>query len=346
MPDTMRALCKSRPDKGAELVETSIPQIGPDDVLVKVRATTICGTDLHIYNWDDWAKSRIKTPLVFGHECSGDIVEVGRNVREVKAGDYVSLETHITNDASYQTRVCQANVDPHVKILGIDRPGCYAEYVAVPARVAWVNPPDMAPEVASIQEPFGNAVYTVLSGPIAARTVLVTGCGPIGLWAIGIAKAAGAKAVYATDINPQRLRLAEQMGATLAINSSESDPVEVIKRETGDIGVDVLCEMSGNWRAIKQGFAALRNGGRASLLGIPARPIEVDWANDIVFKGATIYGISGRLIWETWYQTQAFITTGQVDPTPVITHRFKLAEFEQAFALMNSGEAAKVAMFP
>src|SRR5437762_334738 len=346
MPDTMRALTKCRPDKGAELIECPIPEIGPDDVLVKVRATTICGTDLHIYNWDPWAQSRIKTPLVFGHECSGEIVEIGKNVREVRVGDFVSLETHITSEASYQTRICQANVDPAVKILGIDRPGCYAEYVAVPAKVAWVNPPDMAPEVASIQEPFGNAVYTVLSGPVAARTVLVTGCGPIGLWAIGIARAAGARAVYATDILPQRLELAEKMGATIAINSSDTDPVELIKRETGGVGVDVLCEMSGNWRAIRQGFEALRNGGRASLLGIPARPIEVDWANDLVFKGATIYGISGRLIWETWYQTQAFITTGQVDPTPVITHRFKLSEFDEAFRLMNNGEAAKVALFP
>ncbi|HYP39057.1 MAG TPA: L-threonine 3-dehydrogenase [Chloroflexia bacterium] len=346
MAETMRALCKTRPEAGAELVETPIPEIGPDDVLMKVRAATICGTDLHIYNWDAWAQSRIKTPLVFGHECSGEIVEVGKNVREVRAGDYVSLETHITSEASYQTRICQANVDPSVKILGIDRPGSYAEYVAVPAKVAWKNPHDMAPEVASIQEPFGNAVYTVLSGPIAARTVLVTGCGPIGLWAVGIAKATGAKAVYATDINPKRLALAEQMGATIAINSTESDPVEVVMRETGGIGVDVLCEMSGNWRAIKQGFAALRNGGRVSILGIPPRPIELDLANDIVFKGATIYGISGRLIWETWYQTQALITTGMVDPTPVITHRFKLDEFEQGFSLMNSGDAAKVALFP
>jgi threonine 3-dehydrogenase len=342
----MRALCKTRPEAGAELVETPIPEIGPDDILMKVRAATICGTDLHVYNWDAWAQSRIKTPLVFGHECAGEIVEVGKNVREVSAGDYVSLETHITSEASYQTRICQANVDPAVKILGIDRPGSYAEYVAVPAKVAWKNPHDMAPEVASIQEPFGNAVYTVLSGPIAARTVLVTGCGPIGLWAIGIAKATGAKAVYATDINPKRLAIAEQMGANVAINSAESDPVEIIMRETGGIGVDVLCEMSGNWRAIKQGFAALRNGGRVSILGIPPRPIELDLANDIVFKGATIYGISGRLIWETWYQTQALITTGMVDPTPVITHRFKLDEFEQGFSLMNSGDAAKVALFP
>jgi threonine 3-dehydrogenase len=166
------------------------------------------------------------------------------------------------------------------------------------------------------------------------------------LWAIGVAKAAGAKAVYATDINPKRLKLAEEMGATIAINSADTDPVELIKHETGGIGVDVLCEMSGNWRAIKQGFDALRNGGRVSMLGIPSRPIELDLANDIVFKGATIYGISGRLIWETWYQTQALITTGMVDPSPVITHRFKLSEFEHAFDLMNNGEAAKVAMFP
>ena len=346
MPQTMRALCKTRPDAGAELIETNIPETGPEEVLVKVRATTICGTDLHIYNWDAWAQSRIKTPLVFGHECSGDIVEIGKNVRDAKVGDFVSLETHITSDVSYQTRICQANVDPLVKILGIDRPGCYAEYVSVPSKVVWKNPDDMAPEVASIQEPFGNAVYTVLSGPIAGKTVLVTGCGPIGLWAIGIARAAGAKAVYCTDINPARLELAQKMGATSPINSTEIDPVEFIKQNTGGVGVDVLCEMSGNWRAIKQGFEALRNGGRASLLGIPSRPIEVDWANDIVFKGATIYGISGRLIWETWYQTQAFITTGMVDPTPVITHRFKLSEFEEGFRLMNNGEAAKVAMFP
>src|SRR5215210_5181466 len=216
MPDMMRALCKTRPEKGAELVDSPIPDIGPDDVLVKVRATTICGTDLHIFNWDLWAQSRIKTPLVFGHECSGEVVEVGKNVREVRTGAYVSL----------------------------------------PARVAWENPPDMAPEVASIQEPFGNAVYTVLSAPVTARTVLVTGCGPIGLWAVGIAKAAGAKAVYATDINPKRLALAEQMGATRAINSAENDPVEIIMAGTDGIGVDVLCEMSGNARAIKQGFQA------------------------------------------------------------------------------------------
>jgi len=346
MPETMRALCKTRPEAGAELVDTPIPQVGPDDVLVKVRATTICGTDLHIYNWDAWAESRIKTPLVFGHECSGDIVEVGKNVREVKTGDYVSLETHITSEASFQTRICQAHVDPGVKILGVDRPGCYAEYVSVPAKVAWKNPDNMAPEIASIQEPFGNAVYTVLSGPVAAKTVLVTGCGPIGLWAIGIAKAAGAKAVYATDINPKRLALAEKMGATIAINSMETDPVALIMSETAGIGVDVLCEMSGNGRAIKQGFQALRNGGRASMLGIPSKPVEFDLANDIVFKGATVYGISGRLIWETWYQTQALITTGMVDPEPVITHRLKLEEFEQAFTLMNNGDAAKVAMFP
>ena len=346
MPETMRALCKTRPEAGAELVDTPIPEVGPDDVLVKVRATTICGTDLHIYNWDAWAESRIKTPLVFGHECSGEIVDVGKNVRDVKSGDYVSLETHITSEASYQTRICQAHVDPGVKILGVDRPGCYAEYVAVPAKVAWKNPDSMAPEIASIQEPFGNAVYTVLSGPVAAKTVLVTGCGPIGLWAVGIAKAAGAKAVYATDINPKRLKLAERMGATIAINSMETDPVTLIMAETDGIGVDVLCEMSGNGRAIKQGFQALRNGGRASMLGIPSKPVEFDLANDIVFKGATVYGISGRLIWETWYQTQALITTGMVDPEPVITHRVKLEEFEKAFTLMNNGDAAKVAMFP
>src|SRR5450759_3537038 len=207
MSETMRAICKTKPESGAELIDAPIPEVGPYDVLIKVRATTICGTDLHVYNWDPWAQSRIQTPLIFGHECAGDIVEIGKNVHDVQVGDFVSVETHISSGASYQTRICQANVDPLVKILGIDRPGSYAEYVAVPARVAWKNPSDMAPEVASIQEPFGNAVYTVLSAPVTAKTVLVTGCGPIGQWAVGIAKASGAKAVYATDINPLPLKI-------------------------------------------------------------------------------------------------------------------------------------------
>ena len=228
MSETMRAICKTKPEPGAELIDAPIPQVGPDDVLIKVRATTICGTDLHVFNWDPWAQSRIKTPLIFGHECAGDVVQIGNNVHDVQVGDYVSVETHIPVGVSYQTRICQANFDPLVKILGIDRPGSYAEYVAVPAKVAWKNPSDMAPEVASIQEPFGNGVYTVLSAPVTAKTVLITGCGPIGLWAVGIAKAAGAKAVYATDINPLRLKIAEQMGATIAINSAETDPVELM----------------------------------------------------------------------------------------------------------------------
>jgi len=346
MPELMRAVLKQEAAPGAVLAQVPVPAIGPDDMLVRVRAASMCGTDLHIYNWDPWAQSRFKPPLVFGHECCGDVVEVGRNVAHVRAGDFVSLESHLTCGQCLQCRTGQGHVCAHVQILGVDRPGIFAEYVAVPAQVAWKNPPDMAVEVASIQEPFGNAVHTVFACDIPTRRVVVIGCGPIGLWAIAIARAAGAAAVFAIDINPLRLRLAGEMGATLVINSRETDPVAAVRAATGGDGVDVMLEMSGNARAIAQGFEMLRYGGEAALLGLPSRPVELDLNNAIIFKGADVHGISGRRIWDTWYRTQGLILSGAVDPTKVITHRLDLAEFDHAFAMMNSGEAAKVVLFP
>lgn len=346
IPETMRAVVKARAATGAELQTVPVPTIGPRDVLVKVRATTICGTDLHIYRWDTWAQSRIHPPMVFGHEFSGNVVAVGDEVTTVKIGDFISGETHIVCGHCYPCRTGQYHICRNVKIIGVDRPGCFAEYVALPASNAWGNDPRLDPAIAAAQEPFGNAVHTALSTDLATKTVLVTGCGPIGLFAAGIARAAGASRIFATDVNAHRLEMARAMGATDPIDG-RGDVVAEIMAATDGEGVDVLLEMSGVSSAIKQGFGALRFGGYAALLGLPGKPIDnFDLANHIVFKGATVYGVSGRKMYETWYQTRALIAENRVDIRPIITHRLPLHEFQQAFEMMIAGEAAKVAMFP
>ena len=314
---------------------------------MRVRAASMCGTDLHIYNWDPLTPPRFHPPpMVFGHECCGDVVETGRAVTTVRAGDFVSLESHITCGDCLQCRIGQGHVCANVQILGVDRQGVYAEYVCVPAKVAWKNPPDLPTDIASIQEPFGNAVHTVFSCEIPTRRVAIIGCGPIGLSAIEIAKAAGAAAVYGVDVNPLRIQLARDVGATLVVNSREQDPVAAIREATQGEGVDVMLEMSGNPRAIAQGFEMLRFGGEAALLGLPSRPVELDLNNAIIFKGATVHGISGRRLWDTWFRTQRLILSGAVDPSKVITHHLDLSEFDKAFALMNTGEAGKVVLKP
>jgi threonine 3-dehydrogenase len=284
--------------------------------------------------------------MVFGHEFAGDIVAIGDEVTTVKIGDFISGETHIICGHCYPCRTGQYHICRNVKIVGVDRPGCFAEYVAIPASNAWRNDPQLDAAVAAAQEPFGNAVHTALSTDLATKTVLVTGCGPIGLFAIGIARAAGAWQIFATDINPGRLEMARAMGATHPIAAQDDVVAEIMAATNGD-GVDVLLEMSGNATAINQGFKCLRYGGYAALLGLPGRPLDnFDLANHIVFKGATIYGVSGRKMYETWYQTRALIGEGRVDIRPIITHRMPLEDFQQAFDMMINGEAAKVALFP
>ncbi|PLS83666.1 MAG: L-threonine 3-dehydrogenase [Chloroflexi bacterium] len=342
----MRAVVKARAEAGAELQTVPVPKIGPRDVLVKVRATTICGTDLHIYRWDPWAQSRIRPPLVFGHEFAGDIVAVGDEVTTVKVGDFVSGETHIICGHCYPCRTGQYHICRNVKIIGVDRPGCFAEYVALPASNAWRNEPELDPAIAAAQEPFGNAVHTALSTDLATKTVLITGCGPIGLFAVGIARAAGASRIFATDVNPGRLEMATAMGATDPLDARGAVATEILAATDGN-GVDVLLEMSGNAVAINQGFQSLRYGGYAALLGLPGRPIDnFDLANHIVFKGAMVYGVSGRKMYETWYQTRALLGAGRVDIRPIITHRLPLDAFGEAFEMMIKGDAAKVALFP
>ncbi|WP_177168020.1 L-threonine 3-dehydrogenase [Marininema mesophilum] len=346
MEGNMRALVKHHAGFGAELREVPIPAVGPGEVLVKVQATTICGTDVHIYTWDEWAASRVQTPMVFGHEFSGIVVERGAGVSHLQVGDHVSAETHIVCGHCPQCRRGEAHVCANTKIIGVDTQGCFAEYAVMPAENLWKNDPELPPEMASAMEPLGNAVHTALSGPIAGRSVAVIGCGPIGVMAVAVAKASGASAVIAFDINEYRLQLAKTMGATHLVNSREEDPVAEAKKLTGGEGVDVVLEMSGNAVAIKQGFSMLTYGGRISMLGLPTQPIELDITNDIVFKGAQVHGIVGRRMYQTWQQTAGFLNSGQVDLAPMITHRFSLEDYAQGFEQMVSGHSGKVVLYP
>jgi len=346
LPKRMKALLKARPGRGAELAVVDVPRVGPREVLIRVKACSICGTDHHIYSWDPWAAGRIHPPLVFGHEFAGEVVATGEAVNSVALGDMVSAETHVACGRCSLCRTGQAHICQNVSILGVDRPGSFAQYVCLPEENCWKNPRDVAPEMASIQEPLGNAVHTVLAGDVAGRTVAVLGCGPIGLFAVGVARAAGAAAVYATDISPYRLALAPQMGADEALDASRVDVVAELRRLTGGEGLDVVLEMSGSPAAVSQALKAVRFGGRVSILGIPSRPVEIDLAQDVVFKGITIQGITGRRMFDTWYQTRALLASGRLDVTPVITHRFPLEEFQRAMELVGSGQSGKVILYP
>jgi threonine 3-dehydrogenase len=344
MPERMKAVVKPDRGPGAELTLVDVPQTGPGEVLVKVKATSICGTDVHIYEWDDWAASRIKPPMIFGHEFAGEVVELGEGTSTLEVGDYVSAETHVVCGVCHQCRSGNSHICKDVAIIGVDRPGVFAEYATIPERNAWRNPPDLPPDIASVQEPFGNAVHTALSTELVAKTVLVTGCGPIGLMAVAIARAAGASLVIATEVVPYRLELARQIGAHLVIDPTTTDTTTEILTSTNGIGVDVLLEMSGNPSAIHEGFSVLKRGGFSALLGLPSRPIEFDLANEIIFKGATVYGVTGRKVWQTWYQTRALLSSGAVDVRSIITHRFPLEEFVQGMELMANGECGKVVL--
>jgi threonine 3-dehydrogenase len=346
MADTMKALVKPQAAPGLELEPVPIPTVGPHDVLVKVKATSICGTDLHIYRWDPWAQGRLKPPLIVGHEFCGEVVEKGSEVTDVKVGDLISAESHVTCGTCDMCRTGHGHLCRNTKILGVDRDGCFAEYVSIPAINAWVDPPEMPPEIASLQENFGNAVHTAFTADLRAKKVLVTGCGPVGLMTISVAKAIGARAVYATDVSPYRLKLAKRMGADLALDVSKTDVVKTVRDATEGEGVDVLLEMSGAASALRDGFTVLKPGGEVALLGLPGKPIPFDFDELVIFKGITVRGVVGRRLWETWYQARGLLRAKVVDLSPMVTHKFALDDYEEAFALMTSGECGKVVMVP
>ncbi|MFI5199574.1 MAG: L-threonine 3-dehydrogenase [Candidatus Limnocylindrales bacterium] len=349
IPESMRALVKASPSAGAELRDVPVPVPGDGELLIRVEAASLCGTDLHIYRWDDWAMNRLGDglPRIFGHEMAGRVVAHGPNVRgrgEIPLGTLVAAETHLVDQSCYQCRTGREHVCANLRILGVDTDGAFAQYVALPAHNAWPSE-GLSPEIAAIQEPMGNAVHAAFVEELAGQTVVVTGCGPIGLMTVAIANLAGSAKVFATDINPERLAIARALGADVAINAKDEDVVARLRQLTGGVGVDVVLEMSGAEVAIRQGFEAVTNGGRVSLLGIPERPITLDLASDVIFKGLRVYGITGRKMFETWYRTQALLAQG-LDLTPIVTHRIPLRDYHQAFELLAGGHAGKVVLLP
>jgi threonine 3-dehydrogenase len=346
MPTTMKALRKMQPARGLSFETATVPAIGPADVLVRVKTASICGTDLHIYGWDRWSQSRIKPPVTLGHEFCGVVERVGGEVTAVRSGDFVSAEMHVNCGHCHQCRVGEAHICQNLRIIGIDQDGAFAEFVKIPASNIVKLDASIPEHYGAILDPLGNAVHTVLAGPIAGRTVVVTGCGPIGLMSIAVAKACGSSTVFATETNEHRRAMAKKMGADVVVNPAAEDAVKKILGETGGTGVDVLLEMSGNPTAIQQGFHALRAGGRASLLGIPTESVPLDLVNDVIFKGATVQGIYGRRMYETWVQMTALLKAGRLNLEPLFGERAPLEKFETAFAKLQGGLAGKILLYP
>jgi len=343
---TMKALRKLQPARGLTYEATKVPAVGPMDVLVRVKAASICGTDLHIYGWDRWSQGRIKPPVTLGHEFCGVVEQTGEAVSAVEPGDFVSAEMHVNCGHCHQCRLGEAHICQNLRIIGIDLDGAFAEFVKIPAANIIQLDPNIPEHYAAILDPLGNAVHTVLAGAIAGQTVLVTGCGPIGLMSIAVAKACGSSTVFATETNEHRRATARNMGADVVINPSVEDAVGKILSDTGGTGVDVLLEMSGNPSAIQQGFKALRAGGRASLLGIPTENVPLDLVNDVIFKGATVQGIYGRRMYETWVQMTALLKAGRLNLEPLFGVRMNLSGFEEAFAKLHEGLAGKILLYP
>jgi threonine 3-dehydrogenase len=348
MARTMRAVRKVAPRPGLILDEVPVPEPGDEEVLVQVEATSVCGTDLHIHRWDEWSQQRILPPLTLGHEFAGTVTRVGKSVRHVQEGEYVSAESHVTCGMCFHCRTGQAHMCEFTRILGVDRNGAFAEFVAVPESVIWKNDRSkLPPEIATLQEPFGNAVFATGAQDLAGRSVAVLGCGPVGLFTIGIARASGAAAVLCSDRTPFRLGLAKTMGATDALDIRETDDVPGWYRERNEgFGVDIVFEMSGSPQAITDAFKIVRNGGRVILFGIPSRPVEIDVAEAMIFKNLSVLALNGRRIFETWYKTRWMLESGVVDLRPLITHRYDLEKMDVALQQLQAGEACKIVLYP
>jgi threonine 3-dehydrogenase len=336
----MKALAKTKSEPGLQLVDVPEPTIGINDVLIRVNRTGICGTDLHIYKWDAWAQKTIPVPMVVGHEFVGEIVAVGANVNDFRTGDVVSGEGHVVCGRCRNCMAGRRHLCADTKGVGVNRAGAFAEYLSLPMTNVWQHSPSVDRDVASIFDPFGNAVHTALSFPVLGEDVLITGAGPIGIMAAAIVKHAGARFVVVTDVNDYRLALAKKLGATVALNVKTSNLRDVQKQLGMREGFDVGLEMSGNPVAFRDMIDNMCHGGKIAMLGIPTEPMAIDW-NKVVFNMLTIKGIYGREMYETWYQMSVMLESG-LNIAPVITHRLPYTEFEAGFAAMKSGECGKV----
>jgi threonine 3-dehydrogenase len=340
--EKMRAILKKKPGPGLVLEEVPRPEISADDVLVRVRMAGICGTDVHIHRWNEWARGRIRPPRVLGHEFVGEVVEIGKRVSGVKAGTLVTAEGHFSCGICTLCRTGNAHVCRDTRILGVDTDGAFSEYVRVPAANLWPIDEGIPLEWAAIHDPLGNAFHVVLTADVGGKTVLVTGCGPIGLFTVGVARAAGASRVFATEIDEQRRKMALSEGADRVIDPHNEDLEKIILDETRGEGVHVVLEMSGDADAIRQGLRVVRNSGRVQWLGIPRGPVSLEVDNHVIFKGLTIYGVTGRLMYETWYAMRSFLLGKRYDPSGVITDRVPMERFEDGFATAAAGHSGKV----
>lgn len=336
----MIALAKLYDKPGIWLNDAPVPTFGPNDLLIKIRKTAICGTDMHIFNWDTWSQKTIPIPMIVGHEYVGEVVDMGSESRGFVVGDRVSGEGHITCGHCRNCRAGRRHLCRNTEGVGVNRPGAFAEYLVIPAFNAFKIPDNISDELASIFDPFGNAVHTALSFDLVGEDVLITGAGPIGIMAAAVAKHVGARHVVITDINPYRLALAEKMGATRAVNVAQTQLSDVMSELGMTEGFDVGLEMSGVPVAFSDMLAKMNHGGKIAMLGIPPDNVSIDW-NQVIFKGLTIKGIYGREMFETWYKMASLIQSG-LDLSPIITHQFPVAEFANGFATMNSGQSGKV----
>ena len=341
---TMSALIKHHAGPELQFVEDrAVPEPGPREVRIRVRKVGICGTDRHIWEWDEWAANRIPPGIITGHEFVGVIDKLGDAVTGLEVGQRVSAEGHMTSGHDYNSRTGNAHIASDTRIFGIDCDGCFAQYMVVPESNVWAVHPDIDDKHAAVFDPLGNAVHTVMAAGVSAKTVLISGVGIIGLMAVTVAKAAGAARIYCTDVDPKRLSLAKKLGAVEAFDARDSGWIKQVRSETYE-GVDVLLEMSGAPAAMDQGFRALRNGGTAALLGLPARTVDFDFNAHIIFKGCTVLGINGRRMWETWYQMEKLLLSGRLELDDIITHEFPMRDFKEAFETMRSGAGIKVLM--
>jgi threonine 3-dehydrogenase len=337
----MQAIMKTKPGAGLKLGEAEKITPGPREVLVRVKKTGICGTDRHIYEWDAWAAGRIKPPLVVGHEFVGIVEDTGVAVQSVHPGDRVSGEGHIGCGRCYCCRTGQSHICDHVDIIGVDIQGCFAPYVVLPESNIWKVDKDIPDDQACLFDPFGNTMHTVMAQPISGKQILVMGCGTIGLMAIGIAHAGGADKIIAVDPNPIKRDYATKMGADVVLKEASKDDICAL---TDRDGADVLLEMSGNAKAMVEGFQCVRNGGQISSLGIPVGDVSIPWASEVIFKGVTIHGINGRRMFDTWYQCESFLRRHPTLIEPLITHRLPFDRFEDGIRAMQSGDACKVVL--
>jgi threonine 3-dehydrogenase len=343
----MRALIKSKPTRGADLVEVDIPSVGPHDLLVQVQAAAICGTDNHIYDWTPWAQARLKLPRIFGHEFAGQVVEVGSAVQGWQKGDLAAAETHIPCLQCYQCRTGRQHTCEKMQIIGVHVDGAFAQYALLPVACAWKLPAGTSAELGAILEPIGVAANGLFKDRIDGLSVVVIGCGPIGIFGAQLALAAGARQVWVTDVNAYRLAMARRiLPEAVVLNPAQDDVKALIAQGTQGRGADVVVELSGSAPGIAQAFDVLAKGGRVSLVGLPSQPISLELTDAIIYREAIVYGSTGRLMWDTWYRVDALLQAGKFDPLPVITHRFPLEEYAQALELTMAGQAGKVILTP